>query len=225
MKLLLVEDSEALQRSLGAGLRNSGFAVDQALDGETADHFLATNGYDVVVLDVMVPKLDGLQLLARLRARGDRTSVLVLSARDTTEDRIRGLDLGADDYLVKPFSFDELISRLNALIRRTRGVEQAVGATMTVGDLVLDTTRRHVEYEGRGVTLTPSEYGILELLLRRRGQLFSHDQLIDRLYEAEKTVTRNAVEAHVSTLRKKLKEAGVPELVQNRRGFGYYVDA
>lgn len=225
MRLLLVEDSHALQRSLSAGLSNSGYSVDQAFDGEEASQHLRAVQYDVIVLDIMMPKLDGLTLLKQLRQRGDKTFVLILSARDTTEDRIKGLDIGADDYLVKPFSFEELLSRLRALVRRGNSGESEIGSLLQVGDLRMNTIDRTVTIDENDVALTPYEYKILNLLLRRRGQVFSHDQLIDRLYANNHDVTRNVIEVHVSSLRKKLRAAGPTDYIKTRRGFGYYLEA
>lgn len=221
MKILLVEDSESLQRTLGSGLRNSGFTLDQAFDGTDASAFIEHGIYDVIVLDLMIPGIDGLELLARLRRRGDRTFVLILSARDGIEDRVRGLDLGADDYLVKPFSFDELVSRLHALGRRDRPGDESIDSRLTAGELALDARTGIVSWRDTELPLTRHEATLLEVLLRRRGQVFSHDQLIDRVYPSDRVVTRNALEAHVSSLRRKLRDAGVPSLIQTRRGFGY----
>ena len=221
MKLLLVEDSERLQRSLSTGLHKSGFTVDQAYDGEAALACIAVNRYDAIVLDLMLPKIDGLQVLTRLRADGHDCQVLILSANDQTEDRIRGLDLGADDYLVKPFSFDELVSRLRALNRRSSGSKSP---TIDIDGVSIDSVARRVTFDGNPVTLTPHEYGLLEFLSSRRGRVFSHDQLIDQLYDMSSYVTRNAVEAHVSSLRRRLRAAGAPTLVKTRRGFGYLVE-
>ena len=225
MKVLLVEDSESLQRSLGTGLARCGFVLDQARDGHEALAFLAGGGYDVVVLDLMVPGIDGFELLARLRRRGDATFVLILSARDRIEDRVRGLDLGADDYLVKPFAFDELVSRLRALGRRERTEDRCGETILRRGGLALDTIGRSVTWEGSPVALTPSELTLLEVMLRRPDRVFTHDQLIDRVYPSERQVTRNALEAHVSTLRRRLRAAGVPDLIETRRGFGYLVSS
>jgi len=223
MKILLVEDSHKLQRSLGAGLVSSGFALDQAYDGEEAARFLAAGEYDCIVLDLMIPKIDGLELLKRLRAKGTDSHVLILSAKDQVEDRIQGLDLGADDYLVKPFSFDELVSRIRAVTRRLRKDARGASTCMSIGPVMVDTVARQVTAHGYSMNLTPHEYSLVELLGRRRGQVFSHDQIIQRLYSSNHDVTRNAVEAHVSALRRKLKAAGVEELISTRRGFGYYI--
>ncbi|MCP4767801.1 MAG: response regulator transcription factor [Gammaproteobacteria bacterium] len=220
MKLLLVEDSERLQRSLSTGLKKHGFTLDQAFDGEQALAYIAVNQYDAIILDLMLPKIDGLTVLSKLRRDGRDCHVLILSANDQTEDRVRGLDLGADDYLVKPFAFDELVSRLHALDRRRSGVKNPV---IEIDGLKIDSVARLVLFEDEAITLTPHEYRLLEFLARRRGRVFSHDQLIDQLYDAGSYVTRNAVEAHISSLRKRLSNAGAPKLIQTRRGFGYLV--
>jgi len=221
MKLLLVEDSERLQRSLAAGLRKSGFTVDQAFDGEQALACLAVNRYDAVILDLMLPKIDGLSVLGRLRGNGNDCHVLILSANDQTEDRVRGLDLGADDYLVKPFSFDELVSRLRALDRRGSGVKSPA---IEIDGVTIDSVARQVSFDEAVISLTPHEYRLLEFLATRRGRVFSHDQLIDQLYDMSRYVTRNAVEAHISSLRKRLQAAGAPRLIKTRRGFGYLIE-
>ncbi len=221
MKLLLVEDSERLQRSLSTGLQRHGFTVDQAFDGEEALAFAAVNDYEAIILDLMLPKLDGLSVLTRLREQGKDCHVLILSANDLTEDRIRGLDLGADDYLVKPFSFDELVSRLRALSRRRSGSKNP---TIEIDGVSIDSVARQVKFHDRSIELTPNEYRLLEFLAQRRGRVYSHDQLIDQLYDANSYVTRNAVEAHISALRKRLQASGAPKLVKTRRGFGYLVE-
>lgn len=221
MKLLLVEDSERLQRSLSTGLKKYGFAVDQAFDGEQALAYTAVNQYDAIILDLMLPKIDGLTVLSTLRSEGKDCHVLILSAKDQTEDRVRGLDLGADDYLVKPFAFNELVSRLHALDRRRSGVKNPV---IEIDGIKVDSVTRQVFFDDQLVALTPHEYHLLEFLARRRGRVFSHDQLIDQLYDACSYVTRNAVEAHVSSLRKRLNLAGAPNLIKTRRGFGYLIE-
>lgn len=221
MKVLLVEDSERLQRSLATGLQKNGFTLDQAFDGEQALSYIAVNEYDAIVLDLMLPKVNGLTVLSRLRSSGKDCHVLILSANDQTEDRIRGLDLGADDYLVKPFAFDELVSRLRALNRRHAGSKNP---SIEIEGVTIDSVSRRVSFADQQVPLTPHEYRLLEFLARRRGRVFSHDQLIDQLYDAGNYVTRNAVEAHISALRKRLSAVKAPGLVVTRRGFGYLVE-
>ena len=220
MKLLLVEDSERLQRSLVAGLQKRGFTIDQAFDGEEALAYIAVNRYEAIVLDLMLPKVDGLTVLAKLRRSGNNCHVLILSANDQTEDRIRGLDLGADDYLVKPFSFEELVSRLRALSRRCSEKNPVI----EIEGVKIDSVSRQVIFKDKPVDLTPHEYRLLEFLSQRRGRVFSHDQLIDQLYDAGSYVTRNAVEAHISVLRKRLRAADAPPLIKTRRGFGYLIE-
>lgn len=221
MKLLLVEDSERLQRSLSTGLKQRGFTLDQAFDGEQALAFIAINEYQVIILDLMLPRVDGLTVLSKLRKQGKDCHVLILSANDQTEDRVRGLDLGADDYLIKPFAFDELISRLHALNRRRSGVKNPV---VEIDGIKIDSVARQVTYNDETIALTPHEYRILEFLARRRGRVFSHDQLINNLHDASSYVTRNAIEAHISSLRKRLESVSAPRLITTRRGFGYLIE-
>lgn len=221
MKILLVEDSERLRRSISIGLRNFGYGVDLAEDGQQALAFVENGGYDVIILDLMLPKIDGLTVLSTMRKRGNQTHVLILSAKDTAENRITGLDLGADDYLIKPFSFDELVARIRALVRRqTDSKDPAI----RIGDVIVDTVVHNASFEGVPVLLTPSEFRILAHMGQRRGQVFSHKQLIDQLYDSSTFISKNAIEAHISQLRKKLKAAGAPALIQTKRGFGYYIE-
>jgi len=181
----------------------------------------AADANSKIILDLMLPKIDGLSVLSKLRKQGKDCHVLILSANDQTEDRIRGLDLGADDYLVKPFAFDELVSRLRALNRRRSGIKNPV---LEIDGIEVDSVARQVSFAAQPIALTPHEYQILEFLARRRGRVFSHDELIERLYDANSYVSRNAVEAHISSLRKRLGAAGAPNLIKTRRGFGYLVE-
>jgi two-component system copper resistance phosphate regulon response regulator CusR len=221
MKLLLVEDSERLQRSLSTGLKKHGFTLDQAFDGEQALSYTAVNRYDAIILDLMLPKINGLSVLAELRHKGDNSHILILSANDQTEDRVRGLDLGADDYLVKPFAFDELVSRLRALNRRRSGRKNPI---IEIDQVRVNSAARQVIFRDEPIELTPNEYRIIEFLARRRGRVISHDQLIDQLYDSASYVTRNNIEAHISTLRKRLETAGAPKIIKTRRGFGYLIE-
>ncbi len=221
MKILLVEDSERLQRSLLTGLHKSGFAVDQAFDGKQALAFVASNQYEVIILDLMLPEINGLTVLAKIRKDGNDTHVLILSANDQTEDRINGLDLGADDYLVKPFSFDELVSRLRALSRRRKETKNPV---IEIEGVKIHSTSRYVYYDGKEVPVTPHEYNLLEFMARRRGRVFSQAQLIEQIYDACSYVSKNAVEAHISALRKRLAAVDAPPLIKTRRGFGYLIE-
>lgn len=224
MKILLVEDSHSLQQSLTAGLKNSGHTVDGAMDGESAFSYVNSTTYDIIILDMMLPKVSGETFLRSIRNNGVNTAVLILSARDQVEDRIAGLDVGADDYLVKPFSFEELLSRLRALERRMVGERWQDETSVILSDIAIDKKLRKVFHNGVELVLTPSEYALLDLLVTRKGQVFSHDRLIERLYDSTSSVTRNAVEAHVSSLRKKLGSVGQTDFIKTRRGFGYYVE-
>ena len=221
MKILLVDDSERLRRALGQGLKKLGHAVDLAGDGEEGLALAETYEYDIVVLDLMLPGVPGLEVLRQLRARGRPASVLILSARDRVEDRVKGLQMGADDYLVKPFAFDELCARIQALGRRRHGVKSP---TIRLGVLEIDSARRAVLCRGHPVHLTPSEYALLELLAYQRGRVFSQEQLVDHLRRSDAEVSSNVVEVLVSGLRKKIHADGEPPILRTRRGFGYFVE-
>jgi DNA-binding response OmpR family regulator len=221
VKILLVEDSERLQRSLSAGLNSYGYVVDQAYDGRSALEYAEAYEYDVIILDLMLPKVDGLTVLKILRNKHNRSYVLILSAMDQTEDRIKGLDMGADDYLVKPFSFDELVSRIQALTRRHPGYSSP---EIHIGDLCIDTASRMAAFSGHPLSLTASEFSVLEYFIRNRGRVVTPNKLIDQLHDASTGITRNAIEVHIYNLRRKLKSAGAPPLIHTRRGFGYVVE-
>jgi DNA-binding response OmpR family regulator len=221
MKVLIIEDSERLSRSLGQGLRKLGYIVDLAGDGENGLAFAETYDYDVIVLDLMLPRLSGLDVLERLRAQGRGAHVLILSARDRVEDRVRGLQIGADDYVVKPFSFDELAARIQALVRRRY---QAKRQVLHVGSLAIDTVGKQVLRRGRRLPLTPGEYRLLEFLAYQRGRVFSQEQLLEQLHESDNDVSSNVVEVLVSGLRRKIHARGETPLLKTRRGFGYFVE-
>jgi DNA-binding response OmpR family regulator len=221
VKLLLIEDSQRLRKSLSEGLRRSGFAVDLAADGEAGARFALATEYDVIVLDLMLPKVDGLSVLQALRDRNRQTPVLILSAKDQVQDRIRGLELGADDYLVKPFAFDELHARLQALIRRRYESRNPI---IRLGRIELNTSLHQLRCAGVEIKLTPHELALLEYLALNRGRVITLRSLEDHLYASDAAVSSNAIEAHVSALRRKLRAASGTELVKTRRGFGYYIE-
>jgi two-component system copper resistance phosphate regulon response regulator CusR len=221
VKILLVDDSERLRRSLSQGLKKLGHAVDVAGDGEDGLALAETYDYDIIVLDLMLPRLPGLEVLRQLRARGRSASVLILSARDHVEDRVKGLQMGADDYLIKPFAFDELCARIQALVRRRHGVKSP---NIRLGALEIDTARRAVFRLGHPLHLTPSEYALLELLAYQPGRVFSQEQLVDQLRRSDADVSSNVVEVLVSGLRKKIHIEGDPPILRTRRGFGYFVE-
>ena len=221
MKILLVDDSRRLVRSLGQGLGKLGYAVDLAGDGEQGLALAETYDYDVIVLDLMLPGLPGLEVLRRLRTRGSSAHILILSARDRVEDRVQGLQMGADDYLVKPFAFEELCARVQALVRRRHQTKNPI---IQVGPLEIDAARRQVSRRGDALHLTPSEYALLEFLAYQRGHVFSQEQLVEHLRRSDADVSSNVMEVLVSGLRKKIHARGEPPILRTRRGFGYFVE-
>jgi len=216
MRVLLVEDDELLGEGLQAGLRREGCAVDWLRDGVAADAALHSEEFAAVVLDLGLPRLGGLELLARLRSRGDRTPVLVLTARQPVEDRIRGLDTGADDYVVKPVAVAELAARIRALVRRSQG---EAGALLSAAGVTLDPASRAVHLGESIVELSPREFALLHELLLNVGRVLTRQQLESRLYEWDQSLESNAIEVHVHHLRRKLG-AGVISTV---RGVGYMI--
>ncbi|WP_028838565.1 response regulator transcription factor [Thermomonas fusca] len=221
MRLLIVEDSPTLAASLQATLEQDGHACDHAADGEQAIAFLAGHDYDLLVLDWMLPRRDGLQVLKALRGSGARARVLMLSARDTVADRVAALDAGADDYLVKPFALDELQARVRALARRGRDGGDTV---LELEGLQVDTGARRARWQGVDLQLSPKEYALLELLLRERGKVLSRPAIFDRLYDSASESSDKVVEVILSTLRGKLAKAGAPDPIHTRRGFGYVIE-
>jgi two-component system OmpR family response regulator len=215
MRILVVEDEPDLLASLARSLREEGYAVDTAANGEDGLFNAETIDYDAIVLDVMLPKLDGWQLLARLRQR-KKTPVLLLTARDAPRDRVRGLDTGADDYVVKPFDLDELAARLRALIRRTTG---HATTRIEIGKVAIDTASRTVIRDGELVELTPREYGLLEFLALHRGEVVTRTALYEHLFEEDDSTFSNLLDVHVSNLRKKLGH----DFITTRRGHGYCI--
>jgi DNA-binding response OmpR family regulator len=216
--LLLIEDSARLQRSLGLGLRRLGYALDIAADGTEGLRLSESNAYDVIILDLMLPGLDGLSLLRRLREGGGDAHVLILTARDTVDDRVRGLQTGADDFLVKPFAFAELVARVQALVRRRHGQKNP---RVVVGPLEIDTAARTVCRQGAPVTLTPREYALLEYLATRQGQVVTRGEIEEHLYEGRIELNSNAVDSAVCALRRRLDPPGGESLIETRRGLGY----
>ena len=215
MRVLVVEDEPDLRRLIAQALRENGYAVDDAPDGHEGLYKAATWEYDAIVLDLMLPKISGLDLLKTLR-KTHKTPVLILSARDTMPDRVLGLDQGADDYLVKPFSLPELFARMRALIRRSAGQSESV---MTIDDVCVDTRTRTVTKAGEPVSLTAREYAFVELLALRQGELVSRTQIYDHLFDENDDSLSNLVEVHVSNIRKKLGK----DFIETRRGQGYIV--
>ena len=214
MRVLLIEDDPMIGESVGKGLRSEGFTVDWVGDGRRAELALENEVYSLVLLDLGLPRKDGLEVLRTLRRRGHTLPVLIITARDAIPDRVRGLDSGADDYLVKPFDLAELLARMRALLRRRSG--RATGP-IEIGELSLDPATHAVRYRGRPVHLSAREFALLHALLEDPGKVLSREQLEDRLYGWGEEVESNAVEVHIHNLRRKL-DAGV---IRNVRGVGY----
>lgn len=220
MRILIVEDFELLRDSLAQGLRERGFAVDVAADGDQGLWLAKSNDYDVIVLDLMLPGIDGLTLLTSLRAKQVDTHVIILTARDTIEDRVKGLDSGADDYLIKPFVFEELLARVRALLRRKY---HRKSPTINIADLEIDTARKTVQRDGMQVVLTPSEYALLEYLAFRAGEVVSRTDIWEHLYDFDSSATSNVVDVFIKRLREKLESGRQPRLIHTKRGHGYFL--
>jgi two-component system OmpR family response regulator/two-component system response regulator QseB len=214
MRVLVVEDDPLLGRGVQAGLEQAGFAADWVRDGIAADSSLAGTQYAAVVLDLGLPRLAGLELLGRLRSRRDRTPVLILTARDALEDRVKGLDAGADDYMIKPFQFEELSARLRALVRRAHGEAAPV---LNAAGVTLDPGTRSVAWQGRPVELPAREFEVLQELMLNAGRVLSREHLQERVYRWGEEVGSNAIDVHIHHLRRKL----APELIRTIRGVGY----
>ena len=220
MRIAVIEDNQTLAKAIAYRLRDLGHAVDVLHDGDEADAFLASEGADLVVLDIYLPGQSGIDVLRQLRARGMGTPVILLTARGETEDRVAGLDAGADDYLVKPFDMDELAARIRALSRR-RALEY--GAEEKIGSLVFDRSARRLSLVGEPLDLPRRELAVFECLLDRRGRLVSKSQLTDHVYGVGADVEESAVEPHISRLRKRLAPHGVS--IKTARGLGYMLEA
>ena len=218
MRILLVEDYEPIRTSVAQGLREAGFAVDATGDGQEGLWYARSGDYDVIVLDLMLPKVDGLTILRRLREHENPANVLILTAKDALDDRVRGLDLGADDYLAKPFAFEELLARIRALVRRKY---EAGSPVITVADLQIDTGTRTVRRAGRAVELTAREYAILEFLALRAGRVVTRTEIWEHVYDFNAEPGSNVIDVTVGHLRKRLGRGKRPRLIHTRRGVGY----
>ena len=219
MRILVVEDYAAVRDAIAQALVEDGYTVDTAADGLEARALLGDTEYDAVVMDVMLPGVSGLDLLVELRGAGKQTPVLLLTALDGVDDRVRGLDLGADDYLVKPFAIPELVARVRVIVRRGYGKQTP---TIMVGGLSVDTSARAATYGGSTLPLTAREYALLEYLAMRVGQVVTRDEICAHIYDAPQK-TSNVVDVYVGYLRKKLESGGAPRLLHTRRGEGYFL--
>ena len=218
MRVLLIEDHKPMLRAIKQGLEEEGFAVDVAADGEEGDYKARTANYDVIILDLMLPKIDGLTLLQKWRKEGMNAHILVLTAKGAIEDKVTGLDLGADDYLTKPFQWEELLARMRALIRRTHQVKDPI---LRIHDLEIDTAARTVKRSGQAIHLTPREYALLQFLAFHRGKVVSRSMIWEHLYDEHDENTSNVVDVYIRYLRTKIDKGFDPPLILTRWGEGY----
>jgi DNA-binding response OmpR family regulator len=218
MRVLVIEDYEPIRSGVSEGLREAGFAVDVAANGETGIWYALNNPYDVIILDIMLPDVDGLTILKRIRSQKLDVNVLLLTAKDTAEDRVTGLERGADDYLVKPFVFQELLARTRALVRRKYESKDPV---IQIGDLAIDTNTRQVRRGDRVIHLSPREYTLLEFLAHRAGQLVTRSDVWEHVYEFNSEAESNVVDVFIGRLRRKIECEGSPKLIHTRWGQGY----
>jgi two-component system copper resistance phosphate regulon response regulator CusR len=218
MKILVVEDDRKVAGFIAQGLREEGYAVDHAPDGDEATMLAHVNDYDVILLDLMLPKKNGLQIAAELRREGRQTPILMLTARDATEDVVRGLNAGADDYLAKPFKFDELLARVRALVRRGGAARTEL---LSHGPIELDRLKHKIMVSGKPLDLTPKEFQLLEHLLLHRGEVVRRTELLEKVWDLSFDPETNVVDVHVANLRRKLRRSAKMELIHTVRGVGY----
>ena len=223
MRLLYVEDEPALLQVTAKRLKAEGYGVDTCMDGEEALDFIEMTDYDAIILDIMLPGRDGLSVLRQMRAQGNQTPVLLLTARDTIADRVAGLDTGADDYLVKPFSFDELSARIRVLLRRT--AQDTASSLLTAADLTMDLNTRRVTRGGQEIPLSQKEYAVLEYLLRNQGAVLTRDQIEQHVWSYDFEGGSNVVDVYIRYVRKKIDAGHEPKLIHTVRGMGYVLRA
>lgn len=221
MKILVVEDYLPLRSSITQILQDSGYQVDDTGDGLAAKELAVKNNYTLAIIDIMLPGMDGLEILKAIRRAERETAVLMVTARDSIDDRVKGLDAGADDYLVKPFSLEELTARVRALMRRANQVRDPV---IRVADLELDTRRRSARRGGLELELTSKEYALLELLMLRTGQVVTRGDVWEQLYDFDQEMESNVIDVFVAYLRKKVERPGLSKLIHTRRGQGYILE-
>jgi len=221
MRILIVEDDKKVGAFLEKGLKEEQYAVDVCRDGEEAMDLAMANPYDVIILDIMLPKKDGFSVCRELRQAGVLTPILMLTAKDTVEDKVAGLTEGADDYLTKPFSFEELLARIRALLRRSQDYKTKV---LKVADLELDPARRQATRAGRKIPLTGKEYALLEYMMRNKGRVLTESMIIEHVWDMNYEGTSNIVNVYINYLRKKIDEGAPLKLIQTVRGYGYTID-
>ncbi len=222
MRVLIVEDDAKIVSFVKKGFQQAGFAVDSATNGEDGFHLLAGEPYDAAIVDIMMPKVDGLTMVESLRSQGCKTPVIFLSAKRSVDDRVTGLQIGGDDYLVKPFAFSELLARVRALIRRNTGAAEP--ARLVAGDLAMDLLKHSVTRAGRRVDLQPREFSLLEYLMRNAGQVVSKTMIMEHVWDYNFDPQTNVVEASICRLRRKIDEGAGADLIRTVRGVGYVLE-
>jgi DNA-binding response OmpR family regulator len=218
MRILITEDEKDLADALARGLRQQGYAVDIAIDGEEAPAMVEVNDYDLIILDLNLPKIDGVEVCQRIRAAGSPVGILMLTARSSLDDRVNGLDQGADDYLVKPFHFPELLARVRAILRREGETRDPI---LRIGDLVLDPNAIKGYYRGSEIVFTTKEFAILEYLMRNAGRVISQEELLEHVWNEDANMFTQAVKVHIKNIRNKLNTAGAGDLISTVKGRGY----
>jgi DNA-binding response OmpR family regulator len=218
MRILITEDEKDLANALARGLHQQGYAADIAFDGEEALTMAEVNDYDLIILDLNLPKIDGVEVCHRIRAAGSPVGILMLTARSSLDDRVNGLDQGADDYLVKPFHFPELLARVRAILRREGEIRHPI---LRIGDLVLDPNAVKGYYRGSEIVFTTKEFAILEYLMRNAGRVISQEELLEHVWNEDANMFTQTVKVHIKNIRSKLKTAGAGDLISTVKGRGY----
>ena len=220
MKILLAEDEVDLNNVVTRYLKKNGYSVDSVLDGEEALDYLEYSEYDLVILDIMMPKVDGFEVIKKLRNKGNHTSVLMLTARDSADDKVKGLDLGADDYIVKPFDFNELLARIRAVVRRKYGNSSN---KLVIGDLILDTSEKSVTRAGKQIELTGKEYEVLEYLMQSKNRILSREQIKEHVWDFDYEGDSNIIDVLIKNIRKKIDIEDGKQIIYTKRGLGYVI--
>ena len=220
MKILLAEDEVDLNNVVTRYLKKNGYSVDSVLDGEEALDYLEYSEYDLVILDIMMPKVDGFEVIKKLRDKGNHTSVLMLTARDSADDKVKGLDLGADDYIVKPFDFNELLARIRAVVRRKYGNSSN---RLVIGDLILDTSEKSVTRAGKQIELTGKEYEVLEYLMQSKNRILSREQIKEHVWDFDYEGDSNIIDVLIKNIRKKIDIEAGKQIIYTKRGLGYVI--
>jgi len=220
MKILIVEDEHLIANALKKGLEQEHYTVDLAFDGETGFDLASSGDYDLILLDLMLPKMNGLEICRQLREQQIQTPILMLTAKSQIEDKIKGFNSGADDYLTKPFAFEELLARVRALVRRP---QKSASEVITIGDLSLNLSTYEVIRQGKNITLSSKEYSLLECLMRHANKILNKDQLIQHVWSYESDILPNTVEVYIRNLRQKIDEPFKTKLIKTIRGFGYKI--